>query len=721
MGLMGLTGAIGCLAVSGVPGLFMSRRSPHGQRIAVAMVVMGSAAGLTAATVALATGAVASGDWPGVLAGTRACFRLDALSAFFLMPVFLIGAAGSIYGLGYWRQAEHPRTAAKLQLYYGILLAAMAGVTLAADGVSFLLCWEVMALSAFFLVDTEDQKREVREASWLYLVCTHVGTLFLIALFALLRVASGSFEFRSAEAAGPGLRIAIFLTALAGFGLKAGMMPLHFWLPSAHANAPSHVSALLSGVMLKIGIYGLLRTLTLFPNAPAAWGGLLLLLGTASAILGVLFALGQHDLKRLLAYHSIENIGIILMGVGLALVGHALGRPDWMALGLAGCLLHIWNHSLFKSLLFFAAGSTIHAVRTREIDRMGGIGRLMPRTAALFFLGAAAICGLPPLNGFVSELFIYLGLFRTLDGGNGLALVALAAPCLAFVGALALACFVKAYGAVFLGVARTPRAARAHESSHAMTAPMAALALGCAAIGVVPALAVPALHRVIAQWGGGPDLRSLAPLGALTAINIPLAILLLAAFAVGTRTWLGAMGKRATESEKDRGRFFPLPRSTEGGNEEADIPQTPNPLPVGSPARPRGTQPASSRHRHAPTWDCGYAASSPRMQYTASSFAQAIVNLFRGVLRPSFHEVKIDTPFPASSRFESHVGDVVLDRAISPGWRGFRSRLASLRVIQQGSVQRYVLYILIILLLLLLIYAVPFGELLQLIRTGGQP
>ncbi len=432
-------------------------------------------------------------------------------------------------------------------------------------------------------------------------------------------------------------------------------MPLHFWLPSAHANAPSHVSALLSGVMLKIGVYGLLRTLTLFRNAPAAWGGLLLLLGTASAVLGVLFAIAQHDLKHLLAYHSIENIGIILMGMGLALIGHARGRLDWMALGLAGCLLHVWNHSLFKSLLFFSAGSTIHASGSRDIDRMGGLAKLMPRTAALFFLGAAAICGLPPLNGFVSELFIYLGLFRTLDGAAAMALITLATPCLAFVGALALACFVKAYGAVFLGVARTSRAARAHEAPHAMTAPMAVLALCCAAIGIVPALAVPALHRVIAQWGGGPDLRTLAPLGALTAINIPLGILLLAAYAMSSS--LGAMGKRtrlpvgSPASTEQHGQTSTLAHGTHDTN--------------GTRAA-YGIRPVRSGHRQASTWDCGYAASSPRMQYTASSIAQAIVWLFRGVLRPSCQEVRITSPFPESARFESHVGNVVLDRGSCP-------------------------------------------------------
>ena len=211
---------------------------------------------------------------------------------------------------------------------------------------------------------------------------------------------------------------ALFFMALLGFGLKAGMMPLHFWLPSAHANAPSHVSAMLSGIVLKMGIYGLLRMLSLLPSPLPIWGGLILFLGVVSGLLGVVFAIGQHDLKRLLAYHSVENIGIILMGLGLAMLGRCAHRPEWVVLGLAGCLLHVWNHSLFKSLLFLCAGSVVHGAHTREIDRLGGLAKVMPWTAGLFVVGAVAICGLPPLNGFVSELLVYMGSLQGALGGR---------------------------------------------------------------------------------------------------------------------------------------------------------------------------------------------------------------------------------------------------------------------------------------------------------------
>src|SRR5205807_3118219 len=269
-------------------------------------------------------------------------------------------------------------------------------------------------------VATEDHEESVRAAGWRYLAASHLAALCLFAMFALLRSATGTFNLVAIPdtLSIPGMATAIFLLALIGFGLKAGIMPMHVWLPSAHANAPSHVSALLSGLMIKMGIYGLVRICSLLPTPPVWWGSLLLGFGAISGVLGVAFAIGQHDLKRLLAYHSIENIGIIVMGLGLAMLGRSLNRTDWILLGLGGALLHVWNHALFKSLLFLSAGSVVHAAHTREIDRLGGLGKVMPCTAFCFLIGAVAICGLPPLNGFVSELLIYLGLFRSL-GING--------------------------------------------------------------------------------------------------------------------------------------------------------------------------------------------------------------------------------------------------------------------------------------------------------------
>ena len=322
------------------------------------------------------------------------------------------------------------------------------------------------------------------------MITTHTGTLALFALFALLRAATGDYLFPGAGSVSAGGAAAtwIFAAALFGFGMKAGLMPLHVWLPSAHANAPSHVSAFMSGVILKMGIYGLVRTFSFFSGIPLWWGALVLMLGVASGIAGVAFAIGQHDLKRLLAYHSIENIGIITMGIGVALIGRAVGNPALAFFGMAGALLHVVNHATFKSLLFLAAGSVIHASGTREIDEMGGAARRLPWTSGFFLVGAIAICGLPPLNGFVSEFLIYLGLFTAATEGSGAsaAFPALAAPALALIGGLAVACFVKVFGVVFLGSPRSPGAGAGDEAGRWMLAPMAVLAAICAAIGLAP-------------------------------------------------------------------------------------------------------------------------------------------------------------------------------------------------------------------------------------------
>jgi hydrogenase-4 component B len=616
-------------------------------------MVVGCAIGLTEALPTLIGGTTSSMVLPGVLPDWVFHLKLDPLAAFFQVPIFLLGAVGAVYGLRYWRQTEHPRNGRKLSLCYGLLVAGLAMVTLAGDGITFLFAWEITALAAFLLIGVEDRKSEAHAAAWTYLLATHLGTLALFALFSVLHAASGSFELRPLQPqdAGLGLRVIVFLLALVGFGLKAGFMPLHFWLPDAHASAPSHVSALLSGVVLKIGIYGLLRTLTLLPALPGACGLFVLSLGVVSALFGVCFALGQHDLKRLLAYHSIENIGIILMGLGLAMIGLTSHRIEWVILGMGGCLLHVWNHSLFKALLFLAAGSVVHATNARDIERLGGLAKRMPRTALLFALGAIAICGLPPLNGFVSELLIYLGLFRTATVGTaGLSVVALAAPALAMVGALAVACFVKAFGAVFLGTARTPLAAAAHEAPLSMLAPMALLAGLCVTIGFFPALVLPLLDHVLDAWGGisGARLAGLFPCDFITILSIVLAIGATAGFVLVRR------------------------------------------------------QSLSRRILAGATWDCGYAHPSPRMQYTSSSFASPLVGLFRWLLRPRIHYTPPSGLFPTRSAFESHVPDIVLDGWLKPVWRRIKLHLASARVLQQGNVQRYLLYVLLAIFALLL-------------------
>ena len=639
-------------AASGLPGLVMARSSIWGHRIAVATMGSGAVLGLAGAWSGLRVGqnSVSAFPWPAV---GNSVVGVDPLSAFFLVPIFFMGGLGAIYGLGYWPQRRHPGNGRQLRLFWGLMVAGMALLVISRHAMAFLLGWEVMTLAAFFLVSVEDHRAECRRASWIYLIATHIGTLTLFALFALWRSATGSYALQpvASDAMSLGLMNALFLLALVGFGLKAGMVPLHFWLPGAHASAPSHVSAMLSGVLLKMGIYGLARFLSLLPDPPAAWGGLILALGAASALFGVVFAIAQHDLKRLLAYHSVENIGIILMGLGLAMLGRSAQRPEWVVLGLAGCLLHVWNHALFKSLLFLCAGSVVHGAHTRQIDHLGGLAKTMPWTAAMFVVGAVAICGLPPLNGFVSEFFVYLGLLRSgmTDGASGSAAV-IGAPVLAMVGALAVACFVKVYGAVFLGTPRADGAANAHESPLTMRGPMVVLAACCALLGLAPVLVTPVLDNVIATWrlaseSVPPSLGSVAPLEVLSALSASL----VACVAVLT----GALAYR--------GRI---------------------------PAR-------------AVTWDCGYARPTSRMQYTASSFAQMIVAMFAWLLHPSEHPPHMDGLFPRPTSMHSQVDDAVLDRFLVPAadhverWFGWFHRF------QQGLTQHYVLYILVAVILLL--------------------
>ncbi|MDP2958568.1 MAG: proton-conducting transporter membrane subunit [Longimicrobiales bacterium] len=592
---------------------------------------------------------------PWAVPGGSFHLALDPISAMFLVPVGILGALGAVYATRYWSQADHPRGHRLVRGAYGVTAAGMSLVLLAANGVVFLMAWEVMALSAFFLVATEHERADVRDAAYLYLAAAHVATLLLWILFSRIATATGTFGFAPLpHGAAATVTVLVGLTA---FGIKAGTMPFHVWLPSAHACAPTHVSALLSGVILKVGIYGMVRTTALVAHPPPALAGLVLLVGAASAVGGVAFALGQHDIKRLLAYHSIENIGIIVLGIGLALLGRSLERPEWVVLGLAGALLHVWNHAFFKGLLFLAAGSVVHTTGTRTIDHLGGLARAMPFTATFFLVGALAISGLPPLNGFVSELMIYMGLIRAaLPGGSMFA--AFATPVLAMVGALAVACFVKVFGAVFLGSARTPAAQGAHEAPAAMLWPMGILAGLCVFIGLAPAVVAPALDRAVATFvatpGGVP--AQLPALGSLVSFG-----------------WLMALGL---------------------GLVAATIVLT------GSRWRELRTLADTE------TWSCGYGGGSPRLQYTASSFADLLVGILSGFLRPRRHLPRLSGIFPGRAHMEVHVDDVMLEGALRPSVVRASTLLARVRVLQGGHVN---LYIFIILLgaLALLLSAVP--------------
>ncbi|MGD0073346.1 MAG: proton-conducting transporter membrane subunit [Candidatus Binataceae bacterium] len=581
--------------------------------------------------------------------------QLDALSAFFLLPIFLLCALSALYGSEYLESYQGKKVLAMPWFFLNLLVASMVVIVLARNGVLFLMAWETMALSSFFLVTFESEKEDTRRAGWIYLVASHIGTAFLLVMFILLGKATGSLDFdRFTASSGAGL---LFVLAVVGFGTKAGFVPLHVWLPEAHPAAPSHVSAVMSAVMIKTGIYGLLRILTFLGPPHAWWGWVLCAIGLTSGILGVLLALAQHDLKRLLAYHSVENIGIIALGLGVGIVGLSVGAPSIAAAGLAGALLHVLNHALFKGLLFFGAGNVVHGTHTREIDHLGGLLRRMPATGVTFLIGAAAISGLPPLNGFVSEFLIYLASFRgavSLDGSTSIPMLA-TIPGLALIGGLAAACFTKAFGIVFLGHPRSRDAQDAHEAGPAMLLPGFVLAAGCIGIGLFGASVVRSMGPLISQLTGLPlaatsqsladAAHSVASVGYAGGALIGVAILLAAA-----RAW--ALARRRVST--------------------------------------------------APTWDCGYLQPSPRMQYTASSFAQPITETFSLLLQT---RRRLSAPrglFPQQADFMTQTDDPYEAYIFRPLFHAIGRGLSSLRPLQQGKVQLYVLYIAITLLILLL-------------------
>ncbi len=625
--------SIAVLAVSGVPAILARRKA--GEVASTVLVLLGATGGLFAAVSTLAFGHTADANAPWHLPNAEVVLHLDALAAAFLLPIFVLGAVASVYGLGYWPAEQRP-SAGRVRVFMGLLLAGMATVVIAAHGMLFLVAWETMALAAFFLIAADDTDAEARGAAWLYLIATHVGTIALLALFVVLRAERGTFVLGPiAATAGAVTTSAILLLAIAGFGFKAGVVPLHFWLPGAHANAPSHVSALLSGAMLKVGVYGLIRILLFLPHPPLWWSGLLIALGVTTALVAISLAVTQADMKRALAYSSIENVGIIVVAVGLFVLGRAMNVPMIATLGLAAAVAHVWNHSLFKGLLFLCAGSVLHATGTRRIDHLGGLLHRMPTTGMVFFIGAAAAAALPGLNAFVSEAILYVGL---LHAGMGGSIAVLAAAVIALVGALAIACFVRLAGAMFLGSPRSAAATGAHEAPFLMRAPLLFLAFACIAPGVVPFAFAGALEAVT----GHSDV--VTPL--LRALGTPLQIaaVMIALVLAG----LVAVTRR-------------------------------------SPRRP--------------TWDCGYAQPGASMQYTASSLSEWLTSrLLPRFLRPASRITAATSLYPTTAAFATEVDEPFADRVLQPlakKWAGYAMRL---RWLQQGRLSVYVLYIFVALL-----------------------
>lgn len=648
-----LTG-IFIIASSGLPGLFMTNENRRGEYFAEILALFGTIVTFSGLLLSVLTANETVFKAPWTIPGGELLVRIDAISLIFLLPFLLVFAMTVIFSKDYWPQAQHRENSRKLRLFHGLIAAAIALIFTAQNGILFLFAWEIMALSSFFLITTEDEHEETRRAGYIYLVATHTGTLALFSLFALLDMSSGTFALPEAGSLPTGIfTTAIFLLALFAFGLKAGVMPLHIWLPGAHASAPSHISALLSGIMIKTGIYGLIRITSLFSVIPLWWGWTLVVLGAVTGVLGVAYAIAQHDLKRLLAYHSVENIGIITMGLGLALLGRSAHLPELAALGLAGALLHVINHGLFKALLFLSAGSVIHATGSRDIESMGGLVRSQPWTAALFLGGAVAICGLPPFNGFISEWFIYQGGFHALTSSQlNMSLAIFVAPTLALIGGLALACFVKVFGIVFLGAPRSPSAEHCHDATPAMRWSMLILFAACLGIGLFPWLIAPLLEGAVTAWLPLASTHGVisGTVSSLLWISIfgSLLILLSGIFAL----WLHRRSRNSSAQQ--------------------------------------------------PTWGCGYPLSSARMQYTASSFADFIIKLFHFGLWTSEHGGNSRGLFPKMTKYSSHTPDTVLDRLLLPAFNILAVVSTWLRMwLQNGIIGVYLLYVVLTLIALL--------------------
>jgi hydrogenase-4 component B len=594
-------------------------------------------------------------------------FRLDALSRFFAFVIGLGGSAASLFALGYARHEPVPQ---RVLPFYPLFLAGMNLVVLADDAFAFLFSWEFMSLSSWALVMAHHQDRDNMRAGYVYLIMASFGTFALLLAFGMLAGAGGGYTFDAMRAASHTPAIALLVTTLAliGAGSKAGIVPLHAWLPLAHPAAPSHVSALMSGVMTKVAIYGFVRIVFELLGEPRWWSGaLILLVGGATAVLGVLYALMQHDIKRLLAYHTVENIGIIFIGLGLALAFRANGLPAAAALALTAALFHVFNHSVFKSLLFFGAGAVLSVTGERDMERLGGLIHGMPKTAFAFLAGCIAISALPPLNGFVSEWLTFQAILQSpeLPQWALKIMVPAVGGLLALSAALAAACFVKAYGISFLGRPRSLAARNAHETDGLSLTAMFALVALCLAAGILPGFAIDAL---------GPAMQQ------LVGVRLPLqaavdwmSIVPVSSGRSSYNGWLvfAFIGLSASIAVLVIHRF------------------------------------ASRARRRAPAWDCGFPDPDPMTQYTAGSFAQPIRRVFGTWIFAARERVEMPPPGSvAPARYASIVTDLLWDWLYAPVAAAVDLAAERLNVLQFLTIRRYLTLVFLALVTLLLTLAI---------------
>ncbi len=658
--------------LGGIAGFLFEQHGEKANHATHGLAVLASVAGILFSLSILLTGKSWALELQGSFPVGALTLAAGPFSAFFLLIISFLSLAASIFAIGYTREYQDKKNIALLGFFFNFFILAMLLVVTVQNAFYFLFFWELMSLTSYFLVIFEHERPEARSAGTLYLIMTHVGTAFITAAFLLLYVHTGSFSFDTFKAAAgtlsPALKNIIFLTALIGFGTKAGVIPLHIWLPQAHPQAPSHVSALMSGVMIKTAIYGLLLFLFDFlGEASGWWGPMVLAVAILSTLLGILYALMENDLKRLLAFSSIENIGIILLGVGMSLVFKTLHQPLYAGFALIAALYHVVNHAAFKGLLFLGAGSVLSGTHTRNIENLGGLIRKMPWTAAYFLIGAMAISALPPLNGFISEWLIFIALLLGCEGASPAThfFSPILAALLGLAGALAATCFVKAFGISFLGKARSQYAAHAREVSGSMKLGMGILAASCLGL----SLAAPWVMRVlgkIAQSLSGTNIpmgdmvrRSflMSPSGS-SQFSPFLIALILSAFLIGTVILLRlTLGKQHI--------------------------------------------------RIGPSWDCGMPGLEPRMQYTSTGYSKPLRRIFSFLYQPT-RRVELEDEghemLRTAQRFESKITHPVDEWVYKPLSELVADLSRKAKQIQTGHIQLYLSYIFITLILLLLFF-----------------
>ncbi len=598
---------------------------------------------------------------------------IDYLSAFFIFTCSLITLFSSLYGWGYVKHYYKKYNIGVLGFFYHLFIAGMFLVIMATNSIFFIIVWEIMSIASYFLVVYDHNDEENVKAGFLYLIMTHIGTAFIISAFLLMYSYTGSFDFAAIKSGAGAIPLVaknlIFLFAFIGFGTKAGLIPFHIWLPAAHPAAPSHVSSILSSVMIKTGIYMFIRIfLDMIQPAPLWWGLFILVMGSISSVLGVLFALTEHDIKKLLAYHSIENIGIILLGLGSALTFTSLNLPIFAVIGLTASLFHTLNHATFKSLLFLSAGSVINATHTRNMEEYGGLMKHMPYTAFFFLIGSMAISALPPFNGFFSEWLTFQALF------NGIQLMGFypkwififSTGSLAFTGGLALACFVKAFGATFLARPRSSHAEHAKESSASLLIGMGGLALVPLLIGIFSGNVVYLLENV------SKSLAVFKQTSKMSFLTTPLGLSVNSGF--------------ASVSDPAFILFLLI---------------TVCMVVVIS----RYLINRSQKETVARTWDCGTDL-TPRMEITATGFARSIVMIFKGILKPSiqrdisYHDSE-SRYLPIGKTITLKTHDMHHTHFYQPLYDIMTALAYKIKKIQSGNTNAYILYIFIALIIAL--------------------